>query len=148
MSVIKLASGNVRHVDDITEARARRTALLSQARALVERHCTPPRVPDLSKCASVPEVEWVKLGGDVEVYRTLTLGEEDAAGEALSSLEMRLTGKVSMTTPRREAPETTRFASVDDEVRDVLVRLGLDPDLASASTETEARAIIARKGKA
>jgi len=147
MSIIKLSNGMTRHVYDEGERLARAAMRLAAGRALVLKHCTPPRVPDFSKCASVPEVEWAKLGGDVEVYRQLTAEDEDVSTVALSALEKEFTGKVSLTTPRR-VTESERQESIDDEIRSVLVKLGLDPDLAGASTETEARAIYAaKKGK-
>lgn len=103
---------------------------------------------DFSKCNSVEETQWVRLGGNVQILRALKRGEGDEARAAFSALLAAAppTGLTSFGGNPELTKQATEPAAPAD--RAILEALGLDPDLAGCSSESEMRAALAaRKGK-
>ena len=103
---------------------------------------------DFSKCNTVAETNWVRLGGNVATLRLMQFGTLDESVTVLTELR----AAAGVTAPAVDGLTALAAAKRDAEnpsgIEHSLASLGLDPDLAKAKDEHEARTIIeAKRGR-
>ena len=130
-----------------TESRRRESTFVrSGALALLEKHGKRKTDPDYSQCDTAEEVRWVKLGGELDIYRGM-LSQDDAESERAYGRFYRslsLSGTAYTRLSMRSEREERRETGISEEIAARLRGLGINPAYATCENEEDARKVSGR----
>jgi len=138
-------------LDAKLEAKARQATRLAEGRALVTERGVRPKAPDYSRCDNALEMEAVKMGWDLDVYREIVSEDEPTSIKALAALSASLDGARSLSADEKHRARLVRLGierdepELPDEIRVKLAARGLNPDLASLRNADELAALRAKR---